>query len=410
VPHERPRRLAYTASWVAPVAQPPLPDGVVVVDDGRISWVGPGDDPAARDAERVELGPGVLLPGLVNAHCHLELSYLAGAVPRENGFVPWVEALVAARAAEDRGQVREGVAAALRELEQTGTVAVGDVSNTLPHVDLLARSSLFAAVFLELLAWDPVRAGGVLAAADAHLTGARHALAQATPAGAARVRIELGAHAPHSVSPPLLRALAERGGPAAIHLAESEAEARFLDGGVGEWASFLARRGLGHVSFPASGLSPVRYLDGLGALRPGLLAAHCVRTDRGDRELLARRGVSVVVCPRSNRALDVGLPRVPELLAAGVKVCLGTDSLASVDSLDLLQDAALLHRAFPELGAPAIVQMATRAGAEALGFPDLGTLEPGRLGALAFAPGPSDLADPLAFLVSGDARARRLST
>ena len=89
------------------------------------------------------------------------------------------------------------------------------------------------------------------------------------------------------------------------------------------------------MAFEPPGLSPVRYLESLGALAPGLVAAHCVRVDGTDRALLARRGVSVALCPRSNRNLGVGLPPLPDLLADGVRLCLGTDSLASAESLDL---------------------------------------------------------------------------
>jgi cytosine/adenosine deaminase-related metal-dependent hydrolase len=208
------------------------------------------------------------------------------------------------------------------------------------------------------------------------------------------------------VSAALLQALRARGGPASIHLAESEAETVFLATGDGEWAGFLARRGLGGVPFRAPRASPVRYLEALGVLDPGLVAAHCVRVDGEDRALLARRGVHVALCPRSNRNLGVGLPPLPDLLADGVRVCLGTDSLASADSLDLLEDLALLHRVYPQVEPETLVRMATRAGAEALGFEDLGTLGPGRAAAMAFAPAPSNEADPCAFLASGQARLR----
>jgi len=255
-------------------------------------------------------------------------------------------------------------------------------------------------VFYELLAWDPARA-------DTVLEDARRRQADIARQGG-RTPVRLAAHAPHSVSPPLLRALARDGGPAAIHLAESGAEERFLEGGDREWSAFLGRRGVGHVSFTPPRTTPVRYLEQLGALHPGLVAAHCVRVDADERALLARRGVFVVVCPRSNRNLGVGIPPVPELLAAGVEVCLGTDSLASADSLDLLQDAAALHREFPALEPAAIVRMATATGARALGLGDLGVITRGKRAALAFAGAPGALADPLDFLVSGDARARRV--
>jgi cytosine/adenosine deaminase-related metal-dependent hydrolase len=138
------------------------------------------------------------------------------------------------------------------------------------------------------------------------------------------------------------------------------------------------------------------------------VAAHAVQVDAADRELLARRRVHVTLCPRSNRSLGVGTARVPELLAAGVPLCLGSDSLASVDSLDVLEDGRLLHRQFPDLDPAVIVRMATLGGAEALGFADLGAIAPGRRAALAWTPAPAAVDDPCRYLLSGEARLRRV--
>jgi cytosine/adenosine deaminase-related metal-dependent hydrolase len=147
-------------------------------------------------------------------------------------------------------------------------------------------------------------------------------------------------------------------------------------------------------------------VDRLGVLHAGLLAAHGVQVDEADCALLAARGVTVVLCPRSNRALDVGLAPVPELRAAGVRLAVGTDSLASVPSLDLWEDVLALHRAFPSLEPEWLVRTATRGGAEALGFPGLGQIAAGAEAAFAFTEGPPSLSDPLAFLLSGEARLR----
>jgi cytosine/adenosine deaminase-related metal-dependent hydrolase len=342
----------------------------------------------------------VLLPGLVNAHCHLELSALAGQIPLGKGFIPWVEAVVSARGRPGHDAVGAR-AEAIRSLEEQGTVAVGDVSNTLGHLDQLAASRLRSVVFLELLAWDPARAGDVL-----NWAGERLAAAQRTPGSDVEVR--LAAHAPHSVSRELLVRLVERGGVASIHLAESPEETRFLARGDGPWAGFLERRGLGHVSFRPPGTSPVEYVDELGLLHPSLVAVHAVQLDAEDRGRLARRGVSVALCPRSNRNLGVGTADVPALLAAGVRLCLGTDSLASVETLDVLDDAVLLTQQFPTLDPAAVLRMATAGGAAALGLDDLGTIAPGQRAALAFAAATSPPADPHAYVLSGSARLRRV--
>ena len=388
-----------TSSWVLPVSRPPLRDGRVAVHRGRVAWVGLAGDRGEPDAPVRDLGPGVLLPGLVNAHTHLELSHLSGRLPFVGGFVPWVEGIVGSRGGFTDEDVRSAAGDAIGFLEERGTVAVGDVSNALSHVDRIAASRLSAVVFLELLAWDPAKAESTVAWAEGRL-------AEVAPRLRPGLEVRLAAHAPHSVSPALLGALVARGGPAAIHLAESPDESAFLASGGGAWPAFLEKRGLGRVPFSPPGTSPVRYADGLGVLHPRLVAAHGVQVDAEDRERLARRGVHVVLCPRSNRNLGVGTADVPAFLAAGVRLALGTDSLASVETLDVLDDAVLLRRQFPGLDPAALLRMATLGGAEALGFEDLGSIAAGKRAALAFAAATSPPAEPYEILLSGEARLR----
>ena len=390
------------AGWLLPITRPPLRDGRVAVEDGRVVWLGHAGDPGQPHAPLRDLGDGVLLPGLVNAHCHLELSHLAGKLRAASGFVPWVEALVASRGQYTGLEIASAVDGAITALEASGTVALGDVSNTLAHLERLSASSLTAVVFLELLAWDP-------ALAESTLAWGEELLRQRGTALRPGLVLRLAAHAPHSVSPELLRLLAARGGPAAIHLAESPDEAQFLADGSGAWPAFLASRGLGQVGFTPARQTPVRYADGLGVLHEHLVAAHGVHVDAGDRDRLRKRGVHVVLCPRSNATLGVGRAAVPALEAAGVKLALGSDSLASAPSLDVLDDAILLSEQFPELAPSAILRMATLGGAEALGLSELGAIEPGRRAAFAYAPAEKPPREPEAFLLSGETRLARVA-
>jgi cytosine/adenosine deaminase-related metal-dependent hydrolase len=148
----------------------------------------------------------------------------------------------------------------------------------------------------------------------------------------------------------------------------------------------------------------VRHLERLGVLEPGLVAVHCVQVDEDDCRTLKQSGVHVALCVRSNERLGVGLPPVPRLLELGVPLCLGTDSLASVDSLKMEDEMHAVRRAYPDLPAASIVEMATLGGARALGLPDLGTLAPGQTAALAYADVDRCPDDPLELLVSGQAR------
>jgi cytosine/adenosine deaminase-related metal-dependent hydrolase len=377
------------ASWILPIGGPPLRDGWIRVEDDRITALGSGGGVLGRD-----LGRGVLMPGLVNAHCHLELSHLAGRIGARD-FVPWVGELVAKRRETAPEEVRAKIADAIAGMVEAGTAAVGDISNDLDHLDLLAASPLRAVVFYELLAWDPSRAGEVFEGARGRVDG--------LPPG--RPEVRLAAHAPHSVSPDLLRRLGVRLG--ALHLAESPAEAAYLRGGGGEWGRFLAERGLGHVSFEGARMSPVAYARSLGILHPGLLAAHCVQVDATDLALLKESGCAVVVCPRSNRRLGVGVAPVEALLEAGIRVCLGTDSLASAPTLDVWDDVLALRESVPGISPTTLLRMATSSGAEALGLRDLGTLAPGKRAEFAFVPLESDEGDPSLLALSG--RPRRVA-
>ena len=296
--------------------------------------------------------------------------------------------------------MRAATAAAIRFLEERGTVAVGDVSNALGHLDLLSASRLSAVVYLELLSWDPAKAEAVLAFAEQR----RAEVAASLRPG---VEVRLAAHAPHSVSPALFRLLVGRGGPAALHLAESPDETAFLADGGGAWPGFLERRGLGHVAFAPPGLSPVRYADRLGALHPRLVAAHGVQLDAVDREILARGAACTWSSARAATATWAWARR--RAGAPGRRVCASRSAptawRAPRRSTSWTTPCCCTGSS-RRLDPAAIVRMATLGGAEALGLDDLGAIAPGKRAALAFAPASGAEADPHEFLLSGEARPR----
>lgn len=385
---------------------PPIRDGFVAVRDGVITGVGPaGVRPRGPVIHEIDLGDTILLPGFTNAHTHLELSHLQGALGGDRGFVPWIEDQLRIRAERPAEEVPAGIRSAIAALEAGGTAAVADVSNSLAAVEPLRQSHLHALVLHEILGFDPSRAATVMEQTRA----ARAAAAAGASAAASRVRIEVAAHAPHSLSPALFKLLLGDGGVRSIHVAESRSEDDFLRDGGGVWREFLDRR-VGPIPFDPPNTSPVRYLDGLGVLTPGLLAVHCVRVDEDDAKILAARGVVAVLCPRSNEFLGNGVPPLAMLLGNGVPIALGTDSLASCASLQVLEDARLLARRFPRVPRGVLLHAMTRGGAVALGFDELGSLRAGaqaRLAAIPFAGPPP--ADPVAFVLNESAPARGLA-
>jgi len=395
----------YRAAFVVPVSAPPIRDGFVSVRDGIITGVGPvGERPEFANAREIDLGGAILMPGFVNAHTHLELSHLEGAVRADRGFVAWIEEQLKVRAERPAEEVAPAIRKAIAALEANGTAAVADVSNSLATVGSLRDSGLHALVLHEILGFDPAKAAAVM-----EQTKAARGTARAVAESGGRVRIEVAAHAPHSISAALFKLLLADGGVRSIHVAESRSEDDFLRNGGGPWREFLDRR-VGPMPFEPAHTSPVRYLDALGVLTPGLLAVHCVRVDEEDAKILALRGAIAVLCPRSNEFLGNGVPPLAMLLGNGVSIALGTDSLASSASLDVIEDARLLVRKFPRVPKTALLHALTRGGALALGFNDLGEIRPGaraKFSAVSFDGLPPP--DPIAFVLREAAPARGLA-
>ena len=380
--------IVYTAKHVFPVASGPIQSGAVAVHDGRIVAVGRRKDVIkAHPSDEVrDLGDAVILPGLVNAHTHLELSWAAGEAPAGGTFTGWISDLVARRAAVDASAAAQAARTAVDAMVARGTVAVGDIANGTWVAPIIARSPLAGLLFHEVYAFRSADAEPVLAAAAARLE-----TIDADPdVAAARARLVsiLTPHAAYSTSGPLLKALGGRASassePLSIHVAESDDEIRLLRDGTGPLRDFLVSRGAWDDAWSAPGLTPVEYLDRLGVLSRRTLAVHCVHLDHQDLTRLQARGVTVVTCPRSNKRLGVGKAPVPKLLASGIPVALGTDSAATAPDTDVFNELAALREEHPEVSPATALRIATLNGTRALGLArDLGTIEVGKLGALA---------------------------
>jgi cytosine/adenosine deaminase-related metal-dependent hydrolase len=328
------------ADWVVPVDGPPIREGAVRVEGGTIAEV--GDVHGAAD-HRFE--GGVILPGLVNAHTHLEYAAMAG-FGDGMAFGPWIEDHIRRKAAtgadDSLEQARAGAAACLR----SGVTTIADCSYSGSVATAAAEAGLRAIVYLEGFSnWPDLRAR----------TESR--LESTTTTGL--VQAGISPHAPFTVTHDDYRMLVglarERGLPVATHLLESVRETEHLDA----------------------------FADVLG---PDTVAIHVVQADPADIEIMARLDVPAVHCPRSNALLGCGIAPIPELLAAGVRVGLGTDSPSSAIDFDMWAEmrAAVMHararlgRA-DALSARAALDMATTGGAAAVGLGAVtGTLTPGK--------------------------------
>jgi aminodeoxyfutalosine deaminase len=395
----RPWPVRYRAAWVLPIATAPIRDGWVEADSGRVTAVGGG---LASDGGReIDLGNVALMPGLVNAHTHLELSFLRGHVPPASAFVTWIRSIIWARRERPDPRAPEILVAVDRgivESAQSGTAVVGDISNSLVTFAPLAASALAGVVFYELIGFNAQDPEGIVAAArrDVDRLGS-----------ADRVRASLAAHAPYSVAPALFRAIRDAVGrdgatPCSVHLSESPEETEFIRTGGGPWRVLLDDMRAWDPNWIAPGGSPVEYLDAQGFLDDRLLAVHGVQMSRSDLARLVSRGTTLVTCPRSNVHTGAGAPPIAEFYASGVRVAVGTDSLASAPDLNVFAELATMRALAPEVPASALLDSATRQGARALGFDaDYGTIAPGKSGRLLAVTLPAATDDVEEYLVRG---------
>jgi cytosine/adenosine deaminase-related metal-dependent hydrolase len=390
-----------------PGGAPPLADAAIAEDDGVVVDVGRASDVLPRHAGApVERVRGVAMPGLVNAHTHLELSWLRGRVPGGRGFVPWVDTLVATRHESSPEEELESIDRACGELVATGTVAVGEVTNTLAAVRPLARHGIEGCVFHEVFGQDRA---AVLRRVEGLREELHERVGQWPSPGLAY------APAPHTLyttHPDAIHALLEgakkHGTRTSLHFAEHAAERRAIEHGDGPIVDWLYARTRQRPSWPKVPL--LDYALAQGALGPSVLLVHLTDARADELARVAESGAPVVLCPRSNLFIEARLPPLSSVLRVGIAPALGTDSLASNTSLDVLAEARALHERFPTVPARDLVDMATANGAAALGRPDLGRIVKGaRPGILAIEGDAGDAApDPARFVLANVKAPRRV--
>jgi cytosine/adenosine deaminase-related metal-dependent hydrolase len=389
----------YRAAWVVPISEPPFRDGWIAVDRGRIVAMGrrtPDDN-----VQEIDLGAVAVLPGLVNAHTHLELSYLRDCIPPAREFVTWVRQVIAARRERpDPGspEILSGIHRAIAESRAAGTAVVGDISNTLATYEPLKASPLAGVVFYELIRFNAPDSDAFVEEACRQIKAL-----QSTE----RLRPSLAAHAPYSVAPLVFRAIRRAANrdafaPCSVHLAESSEEVDFILDGSGPWRALLEDVGAWNPAWVPPAVSPVEFLDNAGFLDAHVIAVHGVKMTGDDLARLKARATVLVTCPRSNGHTGAGVPPIEDFFASGVRVAIGTDSLASSPDLSVFAEMATIHALAPSVPPAALLDSATRQGARALGLDaSYGTLEPGKVASILAVSVPSPLDDVEEYLVSG---------
>lgn len=351
------------ARCVLPVEAPPIENGAVEIDGARIVDVGRAGDLAGRGPVE-DLGDVVLMPGLINAHTHLELTCYGGRLPPAPLW-EWLDGLIALRRAPGLAQrEHDAILDGARQSIVAGVTCVADISRSGRHVDALRDSPIRKVCFIELISGASPPGD-----ADQLLAAVKLALPKVTD----RMSIGISPHAPYTVTWDDLRRAAsiaaENDLPVTMHVAETPEELEWLATGGGRAQAFLEGVGLPTASSNVrGGFVDLLHRASLTAQRP-LLAHVNYLTDDQLRQLTAS-GCSVAYCPRAHAFFGHAPHRWCDMLAAGVNVCLGTDSLASNQSLSILDEMRFLKRAAPAVSGDTLLEMATIRAARALGIAD----------------------------------------
>ena len=378
------------ARWILPVSSPPIENGEVIVEGDRIVAVRRAS--GAGLSGILDFGDAILMPGLVNVHTHLDYTLMRGLL-EDIPFFPWIRELTARKAALTPEDWIASATWGAAEAVAGGVTTIGDCTDSGAALIGAKRLGLSGIIFQEVFGIDLRQTveeilqelRGKLAAYQVHLPGTL-------------LTTGISPHAPYTVRSELMQALGEYAHttrlPLCIHASESTAETTLFQSGTGPIAEMFQRR---EIKWLPPGKSVVAYLAEQGVLSPRTLLVHGVQVSAADRHVMRRTGAAWAHCPKSNAKLgngvapleillDLPTPNLPEATDLGVRVGLGSDSVAGNNTMDLFEEmrfAVLVqraaHRKIEGLTAKAAVEMATLGGAEALGMAtEIGSLEPGK--------------------------------
>jgi cytosine/adenosine deaminase-related metal-dependent hydrolase len=374
--------VIYSASWLLNPNAPPLAGGALLVRDGTVVETGTLSALRSRHAVQVVDYPGcALLPGFVNAHTHLELSHFPSWLHNSpvdyapSRFADWIIQLIKIKRGLTDDDYRSSIKEGVRMCLESGTTAIGDIVSNPAMAEQYYRSLLAGRLYFELLGQE----GGLF---QSKLTAAMAAVLDEDPH---EIQSGLSPHSPYTIAQEHLAAIRETAAvhrlPLAIHLSESRSEVDFVLDGSGDLAStFYPFVGWEPFLGNPPRCSSTELLQSHGLLTPATVAVHCVHVSASDADIIKTSGAHIALCPRSNELLDVGRAPVALFKKAGLPLTLGTDSLASNNSLSLWDELRFALETFPDdLSEQVVFSMVTSGGAAALGITaTCGSLDAGR--------------------------------
>jgi cytosine/adenosine deaminase-related metal-dependent hydrolase len=364
-----------SADIIFPIHSRPIANGIIGLStNGTIKHLWMPDDVGIPDENRIERFTGILCPGFVNSHCHLELSHMKEVVPEKTGLPAFITDIVSKRHLNAELKT-EKIAHADEEMWRNGILAVGDICNTTDTIDVKKSSRINYHSFVEVFSFDPNKAAEVLT------EGMRVAKEYRSYDLVATVV----PHAPYSVSSLLFNGIMEQQsmfpGPISIHNQETVSEDQMFLSGTGALVETFKGFGVDFSTFNPTGGSALAYaLPHLSGVQ-NVMLVHNTLTSKAEmvRTNAQRDNVYWCTCPTANSYIEDRIPDLPMWIEAGSKVCVGTDSLASNHQLSILEELKLIQSKFPEMELNNLLKMATLNGAKALQMhQNLGSFEIGK--------------------------------
>ncbi|WP_461450083.1 amidohydrolase family protein [Mucilaginibacter sp.] len=361
---------SFTADYVFPVYADPIKNGVVTVDDdGKIISV---TDKPLDNTPTPEKLSGIITPGFVNTHCHLELSHMSGVVPTQTGLVEFIKAITKNRVSDD-GLIKAAAEKADHDMYENGIVAVGDISNNNSTIGIKAKSKLYYHTFVEIFGFLPDRADALFEQALALKDQFKPQPVSITP------------HAPYSVSKDLFRLIKsycdKHENLLSIHNQECEDENKFFRYKLGKFTELYEYFGMDISYFKPQARNSLQSIIPMLTNRQEVLMVHNTCTNLKDIYFLKRfdRKINWCFCPNANLYIEHKLPKINLFVDQGFNITLGTDSLASNHGLSILSEMQAIQHKFPAISTAKLMEWATINGAEFLGIDkEKGTLEVGK--------------------------------
>lgn len=358
----------FSADYVVPITSEPIRNGVVTIEDGVIVGIHKEIDDSMGE---VQTFSGVLIPGFVNTHCHLELSHMLGLIPQKTGLVDFITQVIGKRG-NDSAMIEQAMAEADQMMFENGIQAVGDHANTAVSANVKAKSKIKYHTFVEIIG---IKEEEVKTKIDE----ARDIEFYFDPKHAS-----ITPHAPYSCSKALFKAYKKsinENNIISIHNQESEEENKLFRYKTGDFLRFYERIGVNIEDFKAQARNSIQtYLNFLPSSNNTVLV-HNTFTSIKDLDFITRMGrkVTLCLCPNANLYIEGTLPKIQLFAEHKFDIALGTDSLASNTTLSVLDELKVIHSNFSDLHLLETLKWATINGAKALGMEkEIGSLEVGK--------------------------------